>query len=109
MAVELLLLTHSFSSFHFVSVLGDKLVQIRSRPSGRYGMFRDLWALRLSSFGALDRQGGLPFSTAAAPPGSPSVPPATRKMNDSAIQVLLPFKENKELFGDYVNIYGGIR
>ncbi len=91
---------------HFV---GNKLVQIRSRPSGRYGMFRDLWALRLSSFGALDRQGGLPFSTVAAPPGSPTTPPETRRMADSAIQVTLPFKENHELFGDYVNIYGGVR
>ena len=30
-------------------------------------------------------------------------------MNDSLIQVSLPFLENKELFGDYVNIFGGIR
>lgn len=72
-------------------------------------MFRDLWALRLASFGAIDRQGGLPFSTAAAPPGSPKQPLTERKMSDSAIQVVLPFRENKELFGDYVNIYGGIR
>ncbi len=65
--------------------------------------------MRLSSFGAIDRQAGLPFSTTAAPPGSPTSPPPSRKMSDSAIQVILPFKDNKELFGDYVNIYGGVR
>lgn len=86
----------------------ERLVQIRSRPSGRYGMFRDLWALRLAAFGSIDRNGGLPFST-ATPPGGPDALPMTRTMNDSLIQVVLPFRENKELFGDYVNIYGGIR
>ena len=71
-------------------------------------MFRDLWALRLASFGNLDRNGGLPFSTSTSPPNS-SFPQDERSMNDSLIQVSLPFMENKELFGDYVNIFGGIR
>lgn len=71
-------------------------------------MFRDLWAIRLSAFGNIDRNGGLPFST-ATPPSTTSTLPNERTMNESLIQVMLPFKENKELFSDYVNIYGGIR
>jgi acyl-coenzyme A thioesterase 9 len=88
--------------------VANKLVEIWSRPSGRYGMFRDLWALRLASFGRIDRQGGLPFSTSAS--DSSSVPlTESRSMTDSLIQVSLPFLDNKELFGDYVNIFGGVR
>jgi acyl-coenzyme A thioesterase 9 len=83
------------------------LVEIRSRPSGRYGMFRDLWALRLAAFGNLDRNGGLPFSTTSS--SSQSQLKGERTMNDSLIQVYLPFMDNKELFGDYINIIGGIR
>lgn len=73
-------------------------------------MFRDLWALRLAAFGNLDRNGGLPFSTSASS-SNPNFnfPQDERCMNDSLIQVSLPFLENKELFGDYVNIFGGIR
>lgn len=73
-------------------------------------MFRDLWALRLAAFGNLDRNGGLPFSTASSTRNPQhSFPNEERSMNDSMIQVSLPFMDNKELFGDYVNIYGGIR
>lgn len=75
-------------------------------------MFRDLWALRLAAFGNLDRNGGLPFSPSASSSTSPpnfSFPQEERCMNDSLIQVSLPFLDNKELFGDYVNIIGGIR
>ena len=73
-------------------------------------MFRDLWALRLASFGTLDRNGGLPFSTSSSSQAPNSAfPQEERSMNDSLIQVSLPFMENKELFGDYVNILGGVR
>lgn len=72
-------------------------------------MFRDLWALRLAAFGNLDRNGGYPFSTSTSTPSSSSFPESERCMNDSLIQVSLPFMENKELFGDYINIFGGIR
>lgn len=70
-------------------------------------MFRDLWALRLAAFGSLDRNGGLPFSTTST--SSQTSIKEERTMNDSLIQVYLPFLDNKELFGDYVNIMGGIR
>lgn len=72
-------------------------------------MFRDLWALRLAAFGDLDRNGGLPFSTFTKFPEEATRMKAERCMNDSLIQVSLPFMQNKELFGDYVNIFGGIR
>lgn len=72
-------------------------------------MFRDLWALRLAAFGNLDRNGGLPFSTSSTQNPADSFLKEERNMNDSLIQVYLPFLENKELFGDYVNIIGGIR
>mgnify|MGYP001809668421 CR=1 FL=1 len=71
-------------------------------------MFRDLWALRLAAFGNLDRNGGLPFSTTSSS-SSQTLIKEERSMNDSLIQVYLPFMDNKELFGDYVNIIGGIR
>ncbi len=87
----------------------NKFVEIRSRPSGRYGMFRDLWALRLAAFGNLDRNGGLPFSTTASQNPGHSFPNEERSMNDSLIQVSLPFMDNAELFGDYINIFGGVR
>lgn len=70
-------------------------------------MFRDLWALRLAAFGSIDRNGGLPFSTTSS--SSHTSLKEERTMNDSLIQVYLPFLDNKELFGDYVNIAGGIR
>ena len=73
-------------------------------------MFRDLWALRLSAFGNLDRNGGLPFSTKTnSNSGNLHLNVNERTMNDSLIQVSLPFMENQELFGDYVNVFGGIR
>jgi hypothetical protein len=71
-------------------------------------MFRDLWGLRLASFGTIDRSGGHPFEQPIVPGGRDAMP-NSRIMSDSLIQVTLPFRENKELFGDYVNIYGGIR
>lgn len=71
-------------------------------------MFRDLWALRLAAFGDLDRNGGLPFSTTSKSAKTSDLK-EERCMEDSLIQVSLPFMENKELFGDYVNIWGGIR
>ena len=102
-----ILILYSFCTF---IGSGNKLVEIRSRPSGRYGMFRDLWALRLAAFGSLDRNGGLPFSTTSKSKHSDdSGVKDERTMNDSLIQVSLPFLDNKELFGDYVNIFGGIR
>lgn len=73
-------------------------------------MFRDLWALRLAAFGSLDRNGGLPFSTTTTTTSDSIVDlKQERCMEDSLIQVSLPFMQNKELFGDYVNIWGGIR
>lgn len=72
-------------------------------------MFRDLWALRLAAFGNLDRNGGLPFSTSTTTSMNSTSLKQERCMEDSLIQVSLPFLENKELLGDYVNIWGGIR
>lgn len=71
-------------------------------------MFRELWGLRLASFGTIDRSGGLPFEQPQVPGGREHLP-AARDMSDSLIQVTLPFCDNRELFSDYVNIYGGIR
>lgn len=98
--------------------LGFRLIHIRTKPSGRYHLYRQLWDMRTghrlvkSDLSRVLEDGSIKtISTVSSSDGAGRniENQEENTIENAACQLKLPFKTDEELRSDYISIYGGIR